>query len=109
MASQPVLQGYVLEIMASWLEQLIEKIDELTLCDGAQRLARYLVGLHEKNPYAGFVTAAQVELPTRKRDLATKEYEAYLKIENVLDRDYQLINGYNTSGRAVYVGLQAKF
>ena len=35
--------------------------------------------------------------------------EAYLKIDNVLDQDYQLINGYNTSGRAVYVGLQAKF
>ncbi len=71
MARRPVLQGYVLEIMACWLAQLIEKIDELTLCDGAQRLARYLVGLHEKSPYAGFVTAAQVELPTRKRDLAT--------------------------------------
>lgn len=71
MSRQPLLQGYILEIMACWLEQLIEKIDELTLCDGAQRLARYLVGLHDKNPYAGFVTAAQVELPTRKRDLAT--------------------------------------
>jgi CRP-like cAMP-binding protein len=71
MARQPVLQGYVLAVMAHWLEQLIEKIDELTLCDGAQRLARYLVGLHEKNPYAGYVTAAQVDLPTRKRDLAT--------------------------------------
>lgn len=35
--------------------------------------------------------------------------EAYLKIDNVLDQDYQLINGYNTSGRAIYVGLQAKF
>ncbi len=71
MARQPVLQGYVLEVMAGWLQQLIEKIDELTLCGGAQRLARYLVGLHEKNPYAGYVIAAQVELPTRKRDLAT--------------------------------------
>lgn len=71
MSRQPVLQGYVLEVMAGWMQQLIEKIDELTLCDGAQRLARYLVGLHEKSPYAGFVTAAQVELPTRKRDLAT--------------------------------------
>lgn len=71
MSRQPVLQGYVLEVMAGWMQQLIEKIDELTLCDGAQRLARYLVGLHEKSPYAGYVTAAQVELPTRKRDLAT--------------------------------------
>lgn len=35
--------------------------------------------------------------------------EAYLKIDNLLDQDYQLIDGYNTSGRAVYVGLQARF
>ena len=35
--------------------------------------------------------------------------EAYVKIDNLLDKDYQLINGYSTSGRAIYVGLQAKF
>lgn len=71
MGHEPELQAYILDIMAQWLKQLIEKIDELTLCDGAQRLARYLVGLHEKSPYADYVTAAHVDLPTRKRDLAT--------------------------------------
>ena len=71
MGHHPLLQSYIMSIMALWMSQLIEKIDQLTLCDGAQRLATYLVGLHEKSPYSEFMTGAQVELPTRKRDLAT--------------------------------------
>ncbi len=71
MGHHPELQHYIMSVMAHWMSQLIEKIDQLTLCDGAQRLATYLVGLHDKNPYAEFMTGAQVELPTRKRDLAT--------------------------------------
>lgn len=35
--------------------------------------------------------------------------EAYLRIENLLDADYQTVNGYGTSGRAVYVGLRKSF
>lgn len=35
--------------------------------------------------------------------------EAYLRIENVTDTDYQLWPGYGTSGRAAYVGLRARF
>ncbi len=71
MEQQPVLQRYIMQVMAFWIGQLVLKIDELTLCDGAQRLARYLVGLHERSPYADYVTGAHVDLPTRKRDLAT--------------------------------------
>jgi CRP/FNR family transcriptional regulator len=71
MGHHPRLQNYIMSVMALWMSQLIEKIDQLTLCDGAQRLATYLVGLHEKSPYSEFMTGAQVELPTRKRDLAT--------------------------------------
>lgn len=71
MDRNPALQRYIFEVMALWMQLLVEKIDQLTLCDGAQRLAHYLVDLHEKSPYADYVTSAQVELPTRKRDLAT--------------------------------------
>lgn len=39
------------------------------------------------------------------RDNAT----AYLRLENVLDEDYQWVSGYGTSGRAVYAGLRASF
>ncbi len=71
MEQQPVLQRYIMKVMAYWIGQLVEKIDQLTLSDGAQRLARYLIGLHERSPYADYVTGAHVDLPTRKRDLAT--------------------------------------
>ncbi|MDQ1900081.1 TonB-dependent receptor [Paracoccus sp. WLY502] len=39
------------------------------------------------------------------RDNAT----AYLRLENVFDEDYQWVEGYGTSGRAVYAGLRASF
>ena len=35
--------------------------------------------------------------------------EAYLRIENLFDEDYQTSEGYGTSGRAAFVGLRAKF
>lgn len=35
--------------------------------------------------------------------------EAYLRIENLFDADYQLVDGYGTSDRAVYVGINARF
>jgi vitamin B12 transporter len=35
--------------------------------------------------------------------------EAYLRIENIFDEDYQTVPGYGTSGRSAFVGLRAKF
>jgi vitamin B12 transporter len=35
--------------------------------------------------------------------------EAYLRLQNVFDAQYQEASGYNTSGRAAFVGLRAKF
>jgi vitamin B12 transporter len=35
--------------------------------------------------------------------------EAYLRIENLFDEDYQTSEGYGTSGRAAFVGLRATF
>lgn len=46
---------------------------------------------------------------------ATAEYAlsdratGYLRVENLLDEDYQVLRGYGTSGRAVYAGLRASF
>lgn len=33
----------------------------------------------------------------------------YLKVENLLDEEYELVDGYAASGRAFHVGLEAKF
>ncbi|WP_116599710.1 TonB-dependent receptor plug domain-containing protein [Primorskyibacter marinus] len=35
--------------------------------------------------------------------------EAYLRIENLGDADYQTVGGFSTSGRAAYVGIRASF
>ncbi|WP_299840210.1 TonB-dependent receptor [uncultured Paracoccus sp.] len=39
----------------------------------------------------------------------TDEAVAYLRVDNLLDRDYQLVRGYGTSGRAIYAGVRAEF
>jgi vitamin B12 transporter len=39
----------------------------------------------------------------------TDTAQAYLRVENVLDTDYELVSGYANSGRAVYVGFSASF
>lgn len=39
----------------------------------------------------------------------TDQAEAYLRVENLFDADYQSSNGYATSDRALYVGLRARF
>ena len=35
--------------------------------------------------------------------------EAYLRIENLFDEEYQLVNNYGTSDRAFYAGIRASF
>ena len=35
--------------------------------------------------------------------------DAYLRIDNILDEQYQLVDGYGTSDRAVYLGLRSRF
>uniref|UniRef100_A4WSB5 TonB-dependent receptor n=1 Tax=Cereibacter sphaeroides (strain ATCC 17025 / ATH 2.4.3) TaxID=349102 RepID=A4WSB5_CERS5 len=35
--------------------------------------------------------------------------EAYLRVENLFDEEYELVPGYGTSGRAVFAGLRARF
>lgn len=38
-----------------------------------------------------------------------EQTEAYLRVENLFDEEYQLYRGYGTSDRALYVGLRASF
>lgn len=38
-----------------------------------------------------------------------QETEAYLRVENLFDAEYQLVPGYGTSDRAFYVGLRKSF
>lgn len=39
----------------------------------------------------------------------TDDLEVYVRIDNVLDEEYQLFEGYGTSDRAAYIGIRAQF
>lgn len=39
----------------------------------------------------------------------SKNFSTYLKLDNIFDKDYQIVDGYATSQRAAYVGLKASF
>ncbi|SEM97673.1 vitamin B12 transporter [Roseovarius tolerans] len=39
----------------------------------------------------------------------TDNVDAFLRVENLFDEDYETAGGFNTSGRAAYVGLRASF
>ncbi|MBN2905100.1 MAG: TonB-dependent receptor [Rhodobacteraceae bacterium] len=39
----------------------------------------------------------------------TDRAQGYLRVENLLDEEYEPLRGYNASGRALYVGLRASF
>ncbi|SIO40673.1 vitamin B12 transporter [Rhodovulum sp. ES.010] len=39
----------------------------------------------------------------------TETAEAYLRVENLFDEDYEPVRGYNGAGRSLYVGLRASF
>ncbi|MEQ8902661.1 MAG: TonB-dependent receptor [Roseovarius sp.] len=39
----------------------------------------------------------------------TDSVDAFLRVENLFDEDYETAGGFNTSGRAAYVGLRASF
>lgn len=38
-----------------------------------------------------------------------KNFTTYAKVDNILDRDYQVVDGYATAGRSFYLGLVAKY
>lgn len=72
---------------------------------------RYIGGLVDNNPNTFAVESMpDVTIVNARFGYAiTETTEAYLRIENLTDRKYQLANGYGTSERAVYVGISAKF
>ena len=38
-----------------------------------------------------------------------KDYLVYLKVDNLADREYQVVDGYATASRSAYVGIKANF
>lgn len=72
---------------------------------------RYIGGLLDNDPNT-FAVEAMPDVTILNARFAyqlSDQTEAYLRIENLTDRTYELANGYNSSERAVYVGVSAKF
>ncbi|SES64480.1 TonB-dependent receptor plug domain-containing protein [Paracoccus homiensis] len=73
--------------------------------------ARYMLGLSH---VSGLTDRGQ-DMPTYTVVNAAVEYDfstsatGYLRIENLLDEEYQVVRGYGTSDRAVYAGIRASF
>ena len=77
----------------------------------AARLDVQMVADVEPSPFApagnkvGDYTLANLGLSYRVSDMA----EAYLRVENLFDEDYEVSGGFNTPGQAIYVGIRAAF
>lgn len=73
--------------------------------------ARYALGLSH---VSGLIDGG-AEMPAYTVVNASAEYDltdratGFVRIENLLDEEYQVISGYGTSDRAVYAGLRASF
>ena len=65
----------------------------------------YDYGTHNIKANTGNVLIANLSVDYQ----INNNINAYLKINNITDKKYQNVSGYATSGRAVYVGLNAKF
>ncbi|RBQ30000.1 TonB-dependent receptor plug domain-containing protein [Aliarcobacter vitoriensis] len=39
----------------------------------------------------------------------SKNFSTYVKLDNIFNKDYQIVDGYSTSQRAAYIGLKASF
>jgi vitamin B12 transporter len=66
---------------------------------------QYVAGLNDGGMPLNDYTVADVRFAYE----VTEELEAYFRIDNLADEQYQTIRGYGTSDRAFYVGLSATF
>ncbi|RII37891.1 TonB-dependent receptor [Pseudooceanicola sediminis] len=66
---------------------------------------RHVAGLNDSTGSLPDYTTADVSV----RYAISDESDVYLRIENLLDEQYQTARGYGTSDRAVYFGLRSSF
>ncbi|MDP5308017.1 TonB-dependent receptor plug domain-containing protein [Paracoccus spongiarum] len=93
------------------LERVPEHVLNLRLDAPVGAKARLGLGL----THVAGTTDRDAPLPDYTLVDASAEYAltdratGYLRIENLLDEDYQVLRGYGTSGRAVFAGVRAEF
>ncbi|MDU8913690.1 TonB-dependent receptor plug domain-containing protein [Aestuariicoccus sp. MJ-SS9] len=93
---------------SSWTTTVPRHTLALSLsADLGQRAGVTVTGLYEADREGGLVDYGLINT-TFTYDL-TDEAQAYLRLENLLDEDYQTVPGYGQSGRAAYFGVRASF
>lgn len=78
--------------------------DRLSLAATAQHVADRANSSFDPEPYSDY-TVVDTTFTYGLRD----GVEAFLRIDNLFDEQYQTISGYGTSDRAFYLGLRASF
>ncbi|MDP3119407.1 MAG: TonB-dependent receptor [Sulfuricurvum sp.] len=69
----------------------------------------YIGTRYDSENQAGAQTGQYTVWNTVANYTINKTFQTYIKIDNLFDKYYQTIDGYATSPRAYYVGLQASF
>lgn len=88
---------------------------DLTLTLDATVTDRLTAGLAVKHvagrldDFAAFAMPDYTVVTAQARYDLGSDAEAYLRVENLFDADYQTSNGFASSGRALYVGLRKSF
>lgn len=79
----------------------------------SDRLSGQIVATHVAGRVEGFSAPVDVEdftvVDLQVSYDITDQAQAYLRVENLLDEEYQRTPGYGTSDRAVYVGIRTTF
>ncbi|MDP3300529.1 MAG: TonB-dependent receptor [Sulfuricurvum sp.] len=69
----------------------------------------YIGSRYDKDNESGAQTGYYTVWNTVANYTINKTFQTYIKIDNIADKYYQTVDGYATSSRAYYVGLQASF
>ncbi len=93
------------------LTRVPERALNLRLEGDAGTRSRYMMGV----THVSGLTDRGVDMPSYTVVNAGLEFDitpaatGYLRIENLLDEEYQVVRGYGTSDRAIYAGIRAAF
>ena len=81
-----------------------EITDRISLGATAQHVADRANGSFDANPYTDY-TVVDLGLGYA----VTEEIEAFFRVENLFDEQYQTVSGYGTPGQSFYIGLRATY
>lgn len=91
-------------------ERLLRRAEQSATAQLARRLGAHELGLQmlasgERRDFGGVRLAGYVLLNLTARVELAERWTLRARLENLLDQDYELVEGYNTPGRGIYASL----